>query len=243
MIAAVVAVLVAAAVVVDLRGGAFGASSRAAASTSRRSAPTPRPRRRDPIERWREWRTRRALATPDALAEWLDEVARTVRRGASSAVALAVVPADPRVALDTLGLRRDVSRGGAVAAAAEAWRVEHDSPTGRRRTTPAISLCAAVIACATEVGGSLAEPVDRLASAMRERAQLDRDRRTHSAQARLSAVVLSCLPLAVLGALLAADPEVRRVAVSPVGVAVIGLGVILDSVGAWWMHRIAGTLR
>ena len=125
-----------------------------------------------------------------------------------------------------------------VAAAADEWCAEHETESDRRDGVSALTVCSAVIACAAEVGGSLAEPVDRLAVAMRERSELDRDRRTHSAQARLSALVLSCLPIGVLGVLVVADSGVREVITSPLGASVVAAGVGLDALGAWWMHHI-----
>lgn len=193
--------------------------------------------------RWTDWRTSHSEASPDALAVWLDEVGRTLRRGESATVALGVVPHDRRTALDSACLRRALTRGASVAAATDEWCTQHAASGTRGRRMPALSMCSAVIACAAELGGPLAEPVDRLAAAMRERTELDRDRRTQSAQARMSALVLSCLPIAVLAVLLVTDSGVRQAIGSPLGVSLVGAGLGLDALGAWWMHHIAGARR
>ncbi|MEM9748852.1 MAG: type II secretion system F family protein [Actinomycetota bacterium] len=192
------------------------------------------------IRRWRAWRRSRGHPQPDAIAAWLDEVGRSLRRGESATAALSVTPRDPRLALDSVDLRRALARGVPVASATDAWSTERTTSSRGRDHTTALSVCSTVIAAATEVGGSLAEPIDRLAAAMRERAELDRERSTQSAQARMSAVVLVCLPVVVLGVLLVADPEVRRLVMSPLGIAVVTSGLLLDAIGGWWMHRIVG---
>ncbi|MEM9041895.1 MAG: type II secretion system F family protein [Actinomycetota bacterium] len=191
-----------------------------------------------PIRRWGAWRRSRGHAQPDAIAAWLDEVGRSLRRGESATAALSLVPRDPRLAVDSVDLRRALARGLPVASATDAWSVQHTtSPRGSADAT-ALAVCSTVIACATEVGGSLAEPIDRLAAAMRERAELDRERSTQSAQARMSGVVLVSLPIVVLVVLLLSDAEVRRLVTSPLGIAVVGTGLSLDAIGGWWMHRI-----
>ncbi len=98
-------------------------------------------------------------------------------------------------------------------------------------------------ACA-EHGGAAAEPIDRAASALRQRAALAGERRTQSAQARMSAIVMTLLPGAMLAMLLITSGAVRRTALSPVGLAVIACGALLNLAGWSWMRRlIAGALR
>jgi tight adherence protein B len=59
-----------------------------------------------------------------------------------------------------------------------------------------------------------------------------------SAQARLSATVLTWLPIAVLGVMLATSPAVRRVVVSPLGATIVTVGTTINLLGWWWMRRI-----
>lgn len=201
------------------------------------------PRWSPTVERWRRRRLRRSIVAPSAIGDWLDAVARSVRRGDSASRALAIVPDDPALELRSAPLRLALERGSTVSEAAESWHRSAELDAHAARSTPLVAQCAAVIGCAAEVGGSLAEPIDRLAAAMRQRDQLDRERRVQGAQARLSAIVLTVLPLAVLAVLLIADADVRSVVVSPFGFAIVGAGVSLDALGAWWMHRIVTSVR
>ena len=59
-----------------------------------------------------------------------------------------------------------------------------------------------------------------------------------SAQARLSAVVLTWLPVAVLALLVLTSGGVRHVVSSPVGIVLLGSGSLLNLAGWWWMRRI-----
>ena len=64
------------------------------------------------------------------------------------------------------------------------------------------------------------------------------ERRTQSAQARLSAVVMTVLPLAMLGLLLVTSSTTRQAATTPLGLLVIATGAVLNLAGWRWMRRI-----
>ena len=64
--------------------------------------------------------------------------------------------------------------------------------------------------------------------------------RALSSQARASAVVIGLAPLgfAVLAAMV--DPaSIHFLVGTPIGIACLVVGVVLDGVGAAWMHRLA----
>ena len=92
-------------------------------------------------------------------------------------------------------------------------------------------------ACA-EHGGPPGEPIDRAAATLRGRAADLAERRTHSAQARLSAVVMTWLPIAMLALLLVSSASVRAAVTGPAGLLVVASGAILNFVGWRWMGRI-----
>ena len=75
---------------------------------------------------------------------------------------------------------------------------------------------------------------------MRQRVSDELDRDAQSAQAKLSARVLTLVPLAVLALLLGTDADVRQVLTEPAGAATVGIGLALNAVGSWWMRRIVG---
>jgi tight adherence protein B len=73
---------------------------------------------------------------------------------------------------------------------------------------------------------------------MRQHVSDDLERGAQSAQATLSARVLTFVPVAVLALLLATDADVRTVIAGPTGATVISVGLALDAAGALWMRRI-----
>lgn len=193
-------------------------------------------------------RRSRRRPPPAAVADWCSDIARLVRAGETLRRALlAAEPADPRVRAATDPLRNGLERGRSVAEAATPSRSE---PSPRRRPMSARSdvldpadLALAVVASCGRVGGSPAEPLDRVAAALRQRAADDQERAAQSAQARLSAHVLTVVPLGVLATLVAADPTVRSVLATPAGATCVAVGLTLNGSGWWWMRRIVGAVR
>ena len=165
---------------------------------------------------------------PAHVASWCDDLARSVRSGAtlSGALQSAVAPAPFRDHVDEITLA--LERGQSVEAA---LRLARDS-------SPDLNVALTVLrACATQ-GGSPAEPIDRAATTLRGRAADEANRRVQSAQARMSAVVITLLPVVMLSIMLVTSAAVRGVASSPVGVATIALGIGLDAAGWRWMNHL-----
>ncbi len=105
---------------------------------------------------------------------------------------------------------------------------------------PSLRLALGVIATAAQLGGSPAQAIDRTAATLRQRAADADERRAHAAQARLSAHVLTALPIAMLLLLVATDRDVRAAATAPLGAACIAMGLSLNTAGSIWMRRIIG---
>jgi tight adherence protein B len=109
------------------------------------------------------------------------------------------------------------------------------SPT----TDPDWALARAVLATLAEHGGPAAEPLDRVAATLRERAALRDERRVHAAAAVLSARLLTWLPILVAGWSVLTSPSVRHVLLAtPVGWACLTGGVVLNLLGRHWTARI-----
>lgn len=198
------------------------------AATPRRVAPTWFPHRR------------RARVDPAGVAAWCDDLARSLRHGSTLRSALgAVVPETAGVEAHAARLRHRLERGATLTDACDAWSADLEQVT--TPGTEALATLAAVLSAAALLGGDVAEPLDRFAVAMRQQASQQLERAAQSAQARLSARVLTTIPLAMLGVLVAADREVRSAATSSAGMAAIGAGVVLNASGGWWMRRIAGS--
>jgi len=91
-----------------------------------------------------------------------------------------------------------------------------------------------------EVGGSLSRILDIAARAVRQRAQLNREVRTLSAEGRLSAIILMILPAAIFLFFLIIRPEYIAVFwTSTVGWVLLAFLLVLLALGALWMRRIA----
>lgn len=104
---------------------------------------------------------------------------------------------------------------------------------------PDWALARAVLATLAEHGGPAAEPLDRVAATLRERAAVRDERRVHAAAAVLSARLLTWLPLLVAGWSLLTSPSVRQVLLAtPVGWACLAGGIALNLLGRHWTARI-----
>jgi Flp pilus assembly protein TadB len=91
---------------------------------------------------------------------------------------------------------------------------------------------------AASAGGSPAAPIDRVAAALRLRAVDRAERASQAAQARLSAHVLTVVPLVMLTLLAIVDADVRAAIAGGPGAASVGIGLLLNASGWCWMRRI-----
>lgn len=173
---------------------------------------------------------RRARLSDDDVAAWCEEVSRNVRSGASLATALRSASPAPALAKLVAPIGLALDRGDPVAGAARRV-VSGDS---------SVDLALAVVRACAELGGPAAQPLDRTASTLRARAADLAERQVHSAQARLSAVVLTILPGAALALLVATSEATRTAVTAPSGVICLGAGAALNTTGWWWMRRIIG---
>jgi Flp pilus assembly protein TadB len=184
---------------------------------------------------------RRLAIRPAAVAAWVDDLSRSLRHGATLHESLTtIVPRDRIVARATDELRHRLARGASVGGASDGWDASLETdPTPRvellRTTASVISVCATL-------GGPGAAPLDRLAVALRQQFSDDLERAAQSAQARISAFVLTIIPVAVLALLITTDAHVRAALVEPAGAAAVSVGLVFNVVGAFWMHHIVGRL-
>lgn len=176
--------------------------------------PRPRPPQAEPPRRRSP---RPSRTTEPDWARFLDLVAADVRGGSS--------------------LRR------AVAAAARSMSVDLGllaRPTGG---TPDRALVAQSLQVATQLGGAVAATVQQAANVVRERAAVRAEAAVHSAQARLSARVLTAVPITFSAWSAAVDHTFRRAVLSPVGAAAALAGLACNLAGWAWMRRlIAGAV-
>jgi tight adherence protein B len=98
---------------------------------------------------------------------------------------------------------------------------------------------AQAVAIHREVGGNLAEVLDRVGETIRERNQLRRQASALSAEGRVSAVVLLILPFAIGLVLSLASPDyMGRLLHTGTGVALLVVAGALMTVGALWVRQV-----
>jgi len=193
--------------------------------------------RRDVVARHVARFRSRPQIRPAEVAGWCDDVARRVRSGTSLSQALIEsVPGDEVVRDATAPIRLAIERGRPVADAVANIDSGDPSPRGNRHLATACS----VIAVSARLGGASAAPLHRAAAALRLRAVDDAERLSHSAQARLSAHVLTVIPVGMLGLLVTTDPDVRAVVVEPIGTTCVTAGLALNATGWLWMRHTIG---
>lgn len=165
---------------------------------------------------------------------------------------------------DTLQLMASGLRAGhSLPAAMDAVAAEAESPTAEefarlmnknrigydlaqaieecanRMDSDDLAWTAQAVAIHREVGGNLGEVLDHVGDTIRERNQIRRQIRTLSAEGRISANVLIGLPLAIAAVLAVVSPDYIGLFVSsPIGIALIGISLVLFTVGVLWLRRI-----
>jgi tight adherence protein B len=184
---------------------------------------------RFPVEKIRWPRRRHPLASPRSVASWCDALARSLRSGSTLVGALReAVPADPTTAAVTAPIRLALERGQSVGDAV--GRVD--------RPGQHLHLALAVLTTAAHVGGPAGQALDATATTLRQRADDHDSRAVQAAQARMSAHVMTALPVVMLGVLVSTDGDVRATVSGPIGASCVGLGLALNGAGWWWMRRI-----
>jgi tight adherence protein B len=95
------------------------------------------------------------------------------------------------------------------------------------------------IAINREVGGNLAEVLDGVGHTIRERNQIRRQVKALSAEGKMSALVLMVLPVGISGFLYFSNrPYLMKFTESLIGYALIGLCLLLMTVGGIWLAKV-----
>jgi Flp pilus assembly protein TadB len=177
---------------------------------------------------WTVQRKRQRTPSARDVAAWCDDIGRSLRSGSTLRQAVMTLPVDIATERATSPLRSGIERGLSVVEAID--RVGSDGPH--------LQLALGVIGSAGRIGGPSAAAIDCVATLLRQRAGDLEDRATNAAQARLSAHVMTVLPLLMLAVLATTDDDVRSGAASPVGTVCITGGLVLNAIGWWWMRHI-----
>jgi len=109
----------------------------------------------------------------------------------------------------------------------------------RRVAAPDFALVLSAIRIAREVGGNLAETLERLAHTLRQKASMEGKIRSLTAQGKLQGIVVGLLPLALAMVLFFMDPTAMSPLVTlPIGWMVCAVIAILEFLGAFTIWKI-----
>ncbi|HET9548073.1 MAG TPA: type II secretion system F family protein [Desertimonas sp.] len=173
--------------------------------------------------------------TADEVAVWCEFVARELRSGSSLPSAIAAGGSTDSTMVRLIGpVVHGVRRGESLVVALDAADVDPASAAG---------LAFTVLRSCARFGGPAAVPLERAAATLRARDAVAAEQQAQSAQARLSARVLTLVPVALLVILTATDAKVRGALTTPAGATAVVLGGVFNGAGALWMRRIIGRPR
>lgn len=105
---------------------------------------------------------------------------------------------------------------------------------------PSTNLIAATTAILIqrETGGNLAELLDKISDILRKRFRFQRRVKTLTAENRMSAWVLSLLPFIVFLAISLRTPSyMKPLLTTPTGHIILGVGLVLQVIGAFWVRK------
>jgi tight adherence protein B len=102
-----------------------------------------------------------------------------------------------------------------------------------------VRIFATAVLIQREVGGNLAEILDKIGETMRSRFAIRRQLRVYTAQGRMSGYVLAVLPIVMAVALFLLDREYASMLWEHwLGRILVGFAVTLQIVGYLWIRRI-----
>ena len=173
-------------------------------------------------------RRRRRLNRNDDYAPMLTAIARQVRSGASLTAAV-VEELDRSTPFADVVVR--ISDGTSLIEALDELESHHPDAA---LTAQALSACA-------HLGGPVAATLDEAAGVLRERTAARAERMAHSSQTRLSARVLTIVPLGFALWSAVVSQRTRDVYLSSgAGTVCAACGLILNLIGWRWMKRVIG---
>jgi len=109
----------------------------------------------------------------------------------------------------------------------------------KRISAPDFILVLSAIKIAREVGGNLAETLERLANTLRQKASMEGKIQSLTAQGKLQGIVIGLLPLALTVVLCWMDPaSMASLFTTPVGWMVCAVVVFLETLGATFIRKV-----
>jgi tight adherence protein B len=178
-------------------------------------------------------RAKRIAKFEEQLPDALDVTKRALKAGHPFTQALKLVAEDMEdpVAREFDLVFSEVNYGGDM----------RNALLGLMERVPSVSVMALVTAVLVqkETGGNLAETFERITAVIRGRFKLYRRIRTLSAEGRLSAWILACVPLVLVVAISFTSPDYLPVLFKdPMGKNLIAAAIVFGILGILWIRRI-----
>ncbi|MCP5359514.1 MAG: type II secretion system F family protein [Sinobacteraceae bacterium] len=109
----------------------------------------------------------------------------------------------------------------------------------RRSALHDVRMLVATLAISRDLGGGLAEALERLATAVRRRVAMEERIHALTAQGRMQGVIVGALPIGVAAALWLVEPRsMSQLFVTPLGGLIVGLVAVLEVIGALLIRKI-----
>lgn len=176
---------------------------------------------------------RRAKAFNDQLGDTLILIANALRTGYSFMQAIEMVSREmlPPISVEFGRMLKEMNLGAPTE--------EAMSNMARRIDSDDLDLVITAVLIQRQVGGNLAEVLDNIANTIRERIRIKGEIRTLTAQGRMSGVIISLLPLALLIALRIINPDyVNLLFTHPTGQLMLGAAVTGQVLGILAIQKI-----
>lgn len=167
----------------------------------------------------------------------VDELTSALASGVSPTQAMAYAARLPGpLAADLSRAAGQVRLGRATQEVLDEWAAKHAGVGA--------VLVADALALADATGGSRTRALAGVRSTLREAEGLAAEIRALATQTRLSATVLTVLPVGFAALVAVADSRIASFLLgTPAGWFCLAGGGTLDALGAWWMQRLTGALR
>jgi tight adherence protein B len=178
-------------------------------------------------------RTGRIGALEALLPDALDFLARSMRAGHAFTISLEMVGNEIHEPLgqELRALFNEQNLGASLERSFQSF--------ARRVPIPDVRFFCSAVLLQRQTGGNLSEILNRLSYIIRERFRLKGQVKAVSAHGRLTATILTILPIATLGGLMLTSPGYLDPMIgSPIGRKIIAVGIIAQIIGNFCIRKI-----
>jgi tight adherence protein B len=186
-----------------------------------------------PIMYLNKKRSKRIADLEEQLPDALDFLARSMRAGHAFSISLEMVGEEIHDPLgqEFRGLFNEQNLGASLERSLASF--------GKRVPLPDVRFFSSAVLLQRQTGGNLSEILNRLSHIIRERFRLKGQVRAVSAHGRLTATILTLLPIATLAGLLLTSPGYLDPMLNDsTGRRIIALGVVAQVVGNFFIRKI-----